>query len=351
MSKYPCKLVEDLIPLYIEGDVSVETKEIVEAHLAECDKCKALIDEYSNAKLPLNELQRDIPQANTFKKWMKGLKVWAAVVTVALALILIVTGSLGYKIGQSSKNDVLTLKKIVRTFQREGIKLKKDNSKPPEEFVLKGFEPTVFRVGQGEDKLLIYVFKSFVEREEIVDSEKKFDNPFSLEGRPYKAKNAFIVYLPSINPASSKTPTSKEEMQQIFKTASLISDIAFKHLNDGKELVYEGESTHWQGTITLKYYEHWWKDENGMNYYDSYHTLSPVLKYKMSDSEEVGPITFEYETKGSGGTSTGLSLDKNGYVKAGSSGSNGSMPLKEDTFQVTVKWNGKEEKFTLKAKN
>ena len=37
--KYPCEMIQDLIPLYIEGICSDESKKIVEEHLSLCKSC------------------------------------------------------------------------------------------------------------------------------------------------------------------------------------------------------------------------------------------------------------------------------------------------------------------------
>jgi hypothetical protein len=37
-----CKIVQDLLPLYVEDICSPSSREYVEAHLAECDKCRAV---------------------------------------------------------------------------------------------------------------------------------------------------------------------------------------------------------------------------------------------------------------------------------------------------------------------
>lgn len=341
MSKYPCRLIEDLIPLYVEGDVSDETKEIVEEHLRECYNCKALVKKYSNDELELSNFPENIPQANTFKKWMKSLKIWASIITIAILIAIIAIGGLGYKIGEKSKNDLLTLKTIVKTFQKEGVHLEKDNSNSYNTFKLKGIKPAVFSIGKTEDKLLIYTFKSFVEREDIVKETDKFNNPFSKVEVPYNAKNAFIVYM------TSKLPESEADMKNVYETENSISNIIFKYLNDGKEIIYKGESTHWEGIVTLKYYEHWWEDENGKFYYESYNTQYPVIRYKISDIKNVGPIDLKYETTTGGGSSTGLWLDNKGYANIGTSSGNGAIPRENDTFNVTVKWNGKEESLIL----
>lgn len=39
--KYPCKLIQDLLPLYHDGVCSQESREAIEQHIAECPACKA----------------------------------------------------------------------------------------------------------------------------------------------------------------------------------------------------------------------------------------------------------------------------------------------------------------------
>ena len=38
--KYPCSLIQDLLPLYHDGVCSEESNKIIEAHLSECSSCK-----------------------------------------------------------------------------------------------------------------------------------------------------------------------------------------------------------------------------------------------------------------------------------------------------------------------
>jgi hypothetical protein len=342
LNKYPCELIEDLIPLYIEGDVSDATKEIVEKHIKECKNCSTLVQEYSNDELKLEDFKEDLPQANTFKKSMKRLKTWGLVACVGIILSAMAIGIIGYKAGEDSKKDLLTLRTIVRTFNKQGLSLKKDKLKSSEDFSLNEIKPAIFSIGENKDTLLIYTFKSFSEREKILEETDKFNNPFSFEQVPYKAKNALIVYMPS------QIPETEEGYASIGKTRKLISDIVFKNLNGGEERVYKGESTSWEGTFTLKYYEHWVQDENGLHH-DSYGWHYPVIKYKMADIDAVGPITLEHETSYGGGKSTGLTLNKEGYADAGSSGSNGITLNEGDDIKFTIKWGDKEEHIILKA--
>ena len=38
--KYPCSLIQDLLPLYHDGVCSEESSKIIEGHLSECFSCK-----------------------------------------------------------------------------------------------------------------------------------------------------------------------------------------------------------------------------------------------------------------------------------------------------------------------
>lgn len=342
MNKYPCGLIEDLIPLYIEGDINSDTREIVEEHLKECKNCSSLVLEYSNDELKMEDLKEDLPQADTFKKWMRRLKVWGSIAVIAIILSAVAIGVLGYKAGEDSRNNLLTLKTIVKTFNKQDLYLKENKSKSPEDFRLNEIKPAVFSVGESGDTLLIYIFKSVSERDEVLRKTNKFNNEYTFEEVPYKAKNALIVYI------SAQVPQTEEALAKYVEKRDLISGIVFRNLNDGKEIVYKGESESWEGTFTVKYYENWTEDEKGL-YFDSYSWKKPSIKYKGADIDTVGPITFEYKAAGGGGSSTGLMLNKDGCAEAGFSGSTGSSFDESRDVTFTVKWGGKEEHFVLKA--
>ena len=341
MSKDPCELIKDLIPLYIKYDLSDADKEIVENHLKDCKDCCTFAEEYSKYNLKLEHHTEDFPQGNTSKKCIEKLKVWVIITVVAAISAIIAIGTIGYKMGEEPKNDLLTLKTIVRTFEKQGLVLKEDNSKSPEDFQLSGAKPAIFGLGDKRGTLLVYTFKSFVEREDIVEKTNKFNNSYDLLEYPFNAKNAFLVYIAPPN------PTTEENMRTIGETRMLISNIVFENLNQGKKIIYKGESASWEGTFTLKYYENWWQDETGKLQYESYHEDIPVVRYKLADKDAVGTIAFEYKTTGSGGKSTGAKLNKEGYLYSGRSGGTGAMPREKDKINFTLTWDGKEESMVL----
>ena len=50
--KYPCSLIQDLLPLYHDGVCSEESSKIIENHLSECSSCK----DYYNSLCEADEI-------------------------------------------------------------------------------------------------------------------------------------------------------------------------------------------------------------------------------------------------------------------------------------------------------
>lgn len=342
MKKYPCELIEDLIPLYIEEDVNSKTKEIIEDHIKECDNCSLLVQEYSTNELDIESFKKDIPEANTFKDWMKRLKMFGATITILTIITVIAIGVLGYKAGEKSKKNVLTLKTVVRTFKAEGLNLKEAKVKLSDDYILNGVEPAIYNIGKSEDKLLIYTFKSFGEKKEILEEIDRFKDNFSYEEITYNAKNILIVFKPN------QIPETQEELENMEEVLNSISIVVFENLNEGKERAYKNETENWDAVLTLKYYEDW-LEEDGIIRHDSYYAATPSISYKKADIENVGPITFEYKIGNITGSSEGFTLGDEGYTNIGSIIGNGPIPSEDDEVHFTIKWGDREEEIILKA--
>ena len=52
-----CNVVKDLIPLYIDGCCSEESKKIIEEHIKTCNSCKTLLEEMNTPQNVATELQ------------------------------------------------------------------------------------------------------------------------------------------------------------------------------------------------------------------------------------------------------------------------------------------------------
>lgn len=259
----------------------------------------------------------------------------------ALVVLLFVITVVSSGCGRTSPNGLHSLETVVNTLAFGGIKLTTDHAKSPEAYELRGKEPAVFKIGSTDDNLLIYIYETFA------DEEERFINAFSFERIPFISRNTLIIYIPS------KAPNDQDSMESIVKTANRISEIVFKYMNHGKEVVYRGESTHWEPKVTLKYYQNLWHDEDGKRHYQSYHIENYELQYRLTEIESVGPISYKYKHGGSSGGGTGLTLDNEGYIDAGSSGGNGwlSSEPEKDVFHITITWDDKEEELDLTAQD
>ena len=70
--RYPCKLIQDILPLYHDGVCSQESKEIVEQHFSDCEECRKYYDDLCgvDAMEPDRALNKEneMKKAETFKK-------------------------------------------------------------------------------------------------------------------------------------------------------------------------------------------------------------------------------------------------------------------------------------------
>lgn len=91
--KYPCELIQDLIPLYIDGICSDESKKIVEEHLSLCKSCNEYYNSINNMKdIPIDSIKKEYDQkkAKSFQKLKKKLfhkQILMIIISISLLLI------------------------------------------------------------------------------------------------------------------------------------------------------------------------------------------------------------------------------------------------------------------------
>ncbi len=88
-----CKIVQDLLPNFIEKLTNEETNQYIVAHLSECDECKNLLNNMKK-DIKLNTEKRDKREVKYIKKFSSKLKILK---TIILIMILIFIGTIGYK--------------------------------------------------------------------------------------------------------------------------------------------------------------------------------------------------------------------------------------------------------------
>lgn len=97
MNRMSCNVIQDLMPLYIENMCSAESRELVETHIAECEKCRQLFSDYTDDTI-VKEVRQPEKEEQAFQqilhkveyKVMKRVTVIAAVVisfVIAIGII------------------------------------------------------------------------------------------------------------------------------------------------------------------------------------------------------------------------------------------------------------------------
>ena len=123
MKNKSCDVILDLLPLYVDGICSKESRKLVEEHIDECESCKNLLE---NMKLDINILCKNNEfkeEANVIKK-VKN-KIWIERIVIAL-VTLFVTGIIMFSIilnlsfSNKNMNDVVDFDAIYVEEDEEG---------------------------------------------------------------------------------------------------------------------------------------------------------------------------------------------------------------------------------------
>ena len=88
----PCKIVEDMLPIYYDGVCSDESAKLIEKHLENCPQCSRLLSdlhtEIEISEKPVDDLK---PLVRIQKKWKKSKRVYLRTgICVTLAVLVLV---------------------------------------------------------------------------------------------------------------------------------------------------------------------------------------------------------------------------------------------------------------------
>ena len=89
--KRDCKIVQDLLPNYIEKLTNEETNMYIEEHLKECIECKKVLENMQK-ELNINNQKRDVREVKYIKKFSNKMKMLKFII---LALIIIYIAIVG----------------------------------------------------------------------------------------------------------------------------------------------------------------------------------------------------------------------------------------------------------------
>lgn len=102
MNEINCSIITDILPLYIDGVVSAETRTFVKEHLSHCENCKREFEKLSqNAVMADNAIVRlkEADPLRSFKKRIQCIRTLA--ISALLILILLMTVPLPVRINHT----------------------------------------------------------------------------------------------------------------------------------------------------------------------------------------------------------------------------------------------------------
>ena len=92
-----CKIIEDLLPLYYDGSVNDVTKNAVEDHLSDCEKCKKEYEKYSGVAFTCDEKSTSEEFVSLMKKKRKKQILTIIFASMLCGLVLSGTYNLLFK--------------------------------------------------------------------------------------------------------------------------------------------------------------------------------------------------------------------------------------------------------------
>jgi hypothetical protein len=89
--KNECKIVQDLLPNYVEGLTNEETNLFIEEHLRECNTCKKM---FNNMKTEIQKPDKEVNknEVNYIKKYNIKLKTLKIIIIIILIIFITILG-------------------------------------------------------------------------------------------------------------------------------------------------------------------------------------------------------------------------------------------------------------------
>ncbi|MBQ8559320.1 MAG: zf-HC2 domain-containing protein [Tyzzerella sp.] len=91
--KLDCKVIEDLLPLYLDNMCSEQSRKMVEEHLAECEECRRLVKSTQTVQIPHIEPEKPAADSAVKKSFKKiRFRWWISVLAVLILVPVIFLG-------------------------------------------------------------------------------------------------------------------------------------------------------------------------------------------------------------------------------------------------------------------
>lgn len=89
--EWNCKIVQDLLPSYIENLTNEETNVFIKEHLEECEECRKIYNNMKN-KINIKDTNREKREIKYIKKYNNKMRVLQVILLAILVIFIINTG-------------------------------------------------------------------------------------------------------------------------------------------------------------------------------------------------------------------------------------------------------------------
>lgn len=89
--KRNCKIVQDLLPNYIENLTNEETNNFIGEHLKECNECKEVLESMKK-DFKINTIKRDDREVKYIKKYSKKMKALKVILLIIIGIYVLLVG-------------------------------------------------------------------------------------------------------------------------------------------------------------------------------------------------------------------------------------------------------------------
>ena len=91
MNKKDCKIVQDLLPNYIDNLTTKESNEFIENHIKECEDCKTVLENMKK-DLKIDNNQKEKKIINFIKKYNKKMRILKLILLVIIIFYILTLG-------------------------------------------------------------------------------------------------------------------------------------------------------------------------------------------------------------------------------------------------------------------
>ena len=179
--KRDCKIVQDLLPNYIEKLTNEETNMYIDEHLKECTECKEVLDNMQK-ELSIKNNKRDEREVKYIKKFSNKMKILKFILLTLIIIYIIVVGRrtlIMFSLSEKAKENQLYDNYYAKLYSYQG------NSLTITESYNKGedYLTTITRFVNGNQIQKLTCYKKGTEQLLLTETEgKKYIKNFEIMG-------------------------------------------------------------------------------------------------------------------------------------------------------------------------